>query len=119
MNESLQTTNNQEQLLTHLRQVSTLLDSRFSVAGFRFGIDGLIGLIPGLGDTAGGLVSIYIVLRAYRAGLSSELTNKMLLRIITDVFIGSVPLLGDVFDFFYKVNNRNLKDIETYFTQSA
>ena len=74
-------------------------------------------MIPGLGDAIGGLISIYIVVRAYQAGVTSEMVNRMLVRIIADVFIGSVPLIGDIFDFFFKVNNRNLEDIEQYFAQ--
>lgn len=95
-----------------LKQLETLIrymDSQFSVFGFRFGIDGLIGLVPGLGDVAGGLVSILIILRIRNIGVSEEVLNKMMRNVLIDVFVGSVPLLGDMFDFGFKVNERNMK----------
>lgn len=85
------------------------MDSQFSIAGFSFGVDALIGLIPGFGDMAGGLVSIFIILRIRSIGVSDEVLNKMMRNVLIDVFVGSIPLLGDMFDFFFKVNERNMK----------
>lgn len=98
-----------EKTIAELESIVTLMDSDFSIAGFRFGLDGIIGLVPGLGDSAGGFISLYIVLKAYRAGVSSETVSKMLLYILIDVLLGSIPLLGDIFDFFFKVNEKNLE----------
>lgn len=103
--------NTQEKLekFQNLESLVNTMDSKFSFAGFSFGIDAIIGLIPGLGDIAGGLVSIFILLRIRNIGVSDEVLNKMMRNVIIDVFVGSIPLLGDLFDFVFKVNERNLK----------
>jgi len=109
---------NKSQKLQQVNQLETLvslMDSRFSFLGFSFGIDGLIGLIPGFGDIAGGLISVLIVLRIRSIGVPEEIFNKMLRTILIDVFVGSVPILGDMFDFAFKVNERNLKQAKLYF----
>ena len=103
--------------LDHLKSLTTILDSQFSVAGFKFGLDGVIGLVPGLGDAIGGLISLYIVYKAHVAGVSAEVTGRMMLNILIDVFLGSVPVIGDLFDFFYKVNEKNLRLMEEYFNK--
>ena len=98
---------NQLEKLEQLQSLITLLDSNFSIFGFSFGIDGLIGLVPGVGDMFGGLISLAIILRMRAIGVSSAALNKMITAVLIDVFVGSIPVLGDLFDFFYKVNERN------------
>ena len=102
------------QKLSQLETLTKYMDSQFSFFGYTFGIDGLIGLIPGFGDAAGGLISIMIILRIRSIGVSEEIFNKMLRNIIIDVFVGSVPILGDLFDFGFKVNERNMKLAQSY-----
>jgi hypothetical protein len=97
------------QQLKKLESLVTLLDSKFSFLGFSFGLDGLIGLIPGVGDFAGGVISVLIIFRIKHIGVSDAVFHKMIINIFLDVFIGSVPLLGDIFDFAFKVNERNLR----------
>jgi len=99
----------QKRVFDHLDRLATSLDSQFSFLGFRFGIDALIGLVPGLGDVFGGLISIYTVLQMRRIGVSTEAINKMLIAIMIDVFVGGIPVIGDAFDFFFKVNERNVR----------
>jgi len=111
-------TRDKHETLAHLRQVATFLDSRFSLAGYRFGVDGIIGLVPGVGDAIGGLIALYIVLRAHLMGAPSHVTNRMLIGVMIDVLLGSIPVAGDIFDFFYKVNNRNLRMIEEWIARS-
>jgi len=85
------------------------MDSKFSIAGFSFGLDGIIGLIPGVGDVVGGVISLFIIYRLKKIGIREKVLNKMIINVLVDVFVGSIPLVGDLFDFVFKVNERNLK----------
>jgi uncharacterized protein DUF4112 len=100
--------------MAHLRAVAQLFDQAFGIPGtrFRFGIDALFGLVPGLGDVAGALVAVYAlhVARVLRAPATIQLT--MLSNIAVDALVGTVPVAGDLFDFFYKAQTRNLALLE-------
>lgn len=100
--------------LTRLRRLADLLDSRFQVPGtnWRFGLDGLVGLVPGIGDTASALVSLYIVAEAWRLGVRKRTITRMIGNVAIDSLIGAVPVAGDLFDFVWKSNARNLRLIE-------
>jgi len=91
--------------------LSRVLDSWFHVPGthIRFGISGIIGLIPGLGDAITGLAACIIVLAAWFRGLPYITLARMLVNLALDVIIGAIPLLGDVFDIAWKANRRNYK----------
>jgi hypothetical protein len=95
--------------LDQLEGFVRLMDTQFGVPGFRFGLDGIIGLVPGIGDFVGGLISLGLVLRMRQIGVPSECINKMIRNVLIDVIVGGVPILGDGFDFFFKVNERNLR----------
>ncbi|HUE46055.1 MAG TPA: DUF4112 domain-containing protein [Aestuariivirgaceae bacterium] len=103
-------------IITEFERVSRLLDSQWRIpgTGIRFGIDPLVGLVPGLGDVATGLVSAYIVLMARRLGLPNHVVARMAGNIVVDVVFGSIPLLGSVFDVFYKANRRNFRLLQRY-----
>lgn len=92
------------------RRLATLLDARFRVPGtpFRFGWDALIGLVPGLGDAAGGLLGGYGILTAYQLGAPPAVLLRLLLNLAIDLVLGAVPLLGDLFDVVWKGNLRNV-----------
>jgi hypothetical protein len=96
--------------LERLRSVQWLFDQAFPIPGtkWRFGMDALFGLVPGLGDIAGALVAVYAlrVARNLRAPASIQL--HMLTNIALDALIGMIPLLGDLFDFAFKAQTRNL-----------
>jgi hypothetical protein len=98
-----------ERVLRRLEALGSLLDSRFRLpGGFRFGLDPLIGLVPGVGDGISAIVSLYIVLEAYRLGASRGALARMLLNIGLDLGVGIIPIIGDVADFAFKSNRRNL-----------
>lgn len=82
--------------------------------GFRIGADGLIGLLPGVGDLATAGVSLYIVAQASKAGVPARGIARMLLNVGLDAVIGTIPLLGDVFDFAFKANLRNARLMDSY-----
>jgi len=94
-----------------LERLASLMDDRFRLpgTGFRFGLDGLVGLLPGVGDVATGLIGLYIIDQARRHGAPRGMLGRMLGNVAIDVAIGSIPLLGDVFDFGFKAHRRNLR----------
>lgn len=93
-----------------LEQLARLMDSKFEIPGLgiRFGLDALLGLLPGLGDVASGLVSLYIVGAAARQGVSRLTVARMALNLGIDALLGTLPFVGDLFDIGYKANNRNV-----------
>jgi len=76
--------------------------------GHRIGWDGIIGLVPGIGDFTGLAISIYILAGAHKAGASTATMFRMMFNITIETLIGTIPIIGDIFDFVYKANNRNM-----------
>ena len=97
--------------LDRVDRLAYWLDERFAVPGtnWRVGLDGLIGLVPGIGDTATTLIALYLVVEARRLGAPAGLIARMLGNVAIDGLVGSVPLLGDLFDMGFKANRRNLR----------
>ena len=95
--------------LRRVRAVATVLDEavRIPGTGLRFGIDPVVGLIPGLGDLLGGVASVYILLEAARAGAPASVLLRMALNVGVDTIVGGLPVIGDLFDFAWKSNTRN------------
>ena len=97
------------QVPADLARLARLLDSSIRLpGGYRIGIDGLLGLAPGVGDALGAALSLYIIARAHQLGAPGRVLARMLLNVGADALIGTVPLLGDWFDFAFKANQRNL-----------
>ena len=92
-----------------IRSVARALDSAVRIPGTRitFGIDSVIGIVPGLGDLAGALMSGYIVVASARLGAPPSVIARMILNLGVDTLVGSVPLFGDVFDVGFRANIRN------------
>jgi len=97
--------------LRALERLARLMDDRFRVPGtnYRIGLDGFLGLVPGVGDVAGAVVSLYIVHQARRHGASRWLQSRMLGNVALDLVVGTIPLVGDLFDFGFKANRRNME----------
>lgn len=91
--------------------LSHVLDDWFRIPGtsFRFGIDGILGLVPGIGDVLGGLASCIIVLAAWVRGVPKITLARMVVNVGIEVGVGMVPFLGDLFDIAWKANRRNYK----------
>jgi hypothetical protein len=95
------------------RTVARVLDGLIPLpGGARLGLDAVAGLIPGVGDLAGALASGYIVLLAIRAGASRAAVIRMIGNIVVDTVVGSIPLLGDIFDVGWRSNSRNVAIME-------
>jgi hypothetical protein len=99
-----------------LRRWAVLLDSAFRVPGtrFRFGLDAIIGLIPGVGDISTPAFAALILVQAVRARLPLVVQARMVLNAVLDMLFGLVPILGDVADIGFKANLRNLALLERH-----
>ncbi len=104
-----------------LDRLSWLLDDLIRVpgVGWRFGLDALVGLIPGFGDTATSLASFYILVSAVRYGVPKVTLLRMGMNIGLDYVVGSLPLVGDLFDVWWKSNQRNVALLSERATVSA
>ena len=99
-----------------VRSLARLLDSAIRIPGtnIRFGLDSVIGLVPGVGDLTGAALSGYIILSAARLGVPSSVLARMVLNLGVDALVGTIPLLGDLFDVAFRANTRNAALLETY-----
>lgn len=98
-------------------RITSLLDDRFRIpfTDIRFGIDPVLGLIPGAGDTVSAIISLLMVIAFVRHGIPARLVGLMLLNILVDTVVGSVPVFGNIFDVVFKANRRNLKLARAFF----
>ena len=99
-----------------IERLAWWLDSAIAVPGtrFRVGFDALVGLIPGIGDVAGMLMSSYIIGVAARQGAPPAALARMAINVALEVFVGAVPILGDVFDAVWRANERNVRLLRHY-----
>jgi hypothetical protein len=96
--------------LDRLRSLTRLMDQAFGVPGtkWRFGLDALFGLVPGLGDVAGGVIAVYALHVARQLRAPGVIQLHMLTNIAIDASVGTIPIIGDLFDFVFKAQTRNL-----------
>lgn len=99
-----------------LRRLARWLDDRFRIPGtdIRFGLDALLGLLPGVGDTITAVWGAYFIGRAHRMNAPAGLKARMAGNVILDLVIGSIPLLGDIFDVGFKSNTRNVALLDAH-----
>ena len=105
--------------LRNIKALSKLMDAQFRIPGtsIRFGLDGIIGLVPGVGDFISFLISGYIVSVAVNKGASGFVVARMLLNIVIDALVGAIPILGDIFDVVYKANQRNMQLLQEHYVE--
>lgn len=97
--------------LAEVEALAWLLDNSIPVPGTggrRFGVDAVIGLVPGIGDIVSGALGLIVVWRGSRMGLPRIVVGRMLLNTLLDIAIGAIPILGDAFDLWFKASTRNL-----------
>jgi len=99
-----------------LDHLAWLLDNCFRIPGtnWRFGLEALIGLVPGAGDAVSAILGLFLLVRAFQFKLPKIVIVRMLVNSLMDFSIGAIPLLGDAFDFLYKANTRNMKLFHEY-----
>jgi hypothetical protein len=97
--------------LIALRRFATLMDEEFAIpfVGTRLGLDALLGLVPGVGDVGGALLSAWILVGALRHRVPARHVLRMVLNVALDTVVGTVPVLGDVFDVLFKENVDNVE----------
>ena len=105
-----------EAALRRVDALARLMDSAFVIPGvnLRVGLDSLVGLVPGVGDAVTTMVGAYIVYEARRLGLPKRKIARMIGNVAADTAIGAIPFAGDVFDVFFKANERNLRIIHEH-----
>ena len=102
-----------------LQRFAILLDEAFRIPGtqMRFGIDGIIGLVPGLGDVIAGVLSLVIPFAAWTRGVPYVTLVRMAMNIGIEVLVGAIPIFGDVFDIAWKANRRNYGLLQRHLVQ--
>lgn len=102
--------------LDRMRAAARLLDSRFRIPGtnIRFGLDAIVGLVPGVGDFAGAIASAYFIYEAARLGAPGAVLARMVTNVGVEALVGAIPILGDLFDVAFKANNRNVRLLEQH-----
>ena len=105
--------------LERVERLATLLDNAIPIPGtrFRIGLDPLLGLLPGLGDALGALASAWILVEAARLGVSRTVLARMLYNIAVDTLVGAVPGAGDLFDFVWKSDAKNVALLRRHLEQ--
>ncbi|QJX48871.1 DUF4112 domain-containing protein [Hymenobacter taeanensis] len=105
--------------LQWVERISRLMDSQFQVPGttWRFGLDPLMGLIPVVGGLPSLAISGVLILTMMRHGASGQLVVRMLLNVLLDTIIGAIPVIGNIFDFAYKANDRNVRLLRAHYAE--
>lgn len=103
--------------LKRMEWLAKLMDAQFRLPGtnIRFGLDAIVGLIPGGGDFATFIISALMLSTFAKKGASGYLLARMAMNIVLDAVVGSIPLIGDLFDVAFKANQRNLKLMKEHY----
>lgn len=97
------------------RRLVSVMDTKFSIFGIKFGIDPILDMIPGFGDTLGAAISCYLLWLAYKLKVPRWVYGKMLLNIGFDYLLGLLPFAGIVLDLFFRANVKNFALLEKFF----
>lgn len=101
--------------LADVEKLARVMDDALPLGGgFSVGLDGILGLVPGIGDAVAALISLYIVWRAVQLGVPRVTLVRMVANIGIDTVVGSIPLLGDAFDFAWKANRKNYELLRSH-----
>jgi hypothetical protein len=111
--------NDKDKTRRRLERLAWYLDNSIPIPGLnaRIGLDPLLGLLPGIGDTVGALLSSYILAEAARLGAPKLVLLKMAFNIVVEALAGALPVLGDFFDMAWKANQRNVQLLGDYLDQ--
>jgi hypothetical protein len=102
--------------IARLDALAVLLDTAFLIPGtnIRWGLDALIGLVPGIGDAVTTIMSLYIVHEAHQLGAPGHVIARMLGNVALDGVVGAVPIIGDAFDVMWRSNRRNMRLLQEW-----
>ncbi len=101
--------------LGRLQRLAWILDRSIPVGRWRIGLDPIIGIIPGAGDWIGAMLSLYVLYEGARLGVPARVLTRMGGNILVETILGAIPFLGDLFDFVWQANTRNLALIEAHY----
>jgi hypothetical protein len=101
--------------LRRLRSLAWFLDRSIPIGKWRIGVDPIIGMLPGAGDWIGAALSLYVLYQGARLGMPFGVLTRMGGNILVESIVGAVPILGDLFDFAWQANARNLALIEEHY----
>lgn len=106
----------EKRISPRVEKLVDLMEQRYHIPGtdFRFGLDAVIGLVPGFGDFMGMVIGAVVILEALRLRAPWVVIGRMAVNLWLDGMIGAVPLVGDLWDFWFKANRRNLRLLERY-----
>lgn len=106
--------------LAWVSRIAYFMDNQFRFPGtkFRFGLDPILNLIPFAGDMAGMIISGGLLLALAKKGASNKLVVLMCLNVLLDATIGAIPIIGQIFDFFFKANSRNMKLMQEHYVEN-
>lgn len=104
----------QRRALEHSGRIARLMDYQLGRGPFRFGLDAVLGLIPGVGDVTTGAIGLYFLKLAHEAGVPKHKMAGMVANLAIDTAIGAIPLIGDVFDFGFRAHQRNAEIIRRH-----
>ncbi|MDO9412482.1 MAG: DUF4112 domain-containing protein [Pseudolabrys sp.] len=112
---------NRRAALERLDWIANLMDSAVIIPGtqIRVGLDALIGLAPGIGDTVTTMISLWMVKEAHALGAPKHIIMRMVGNVALDGLVGAVPLLGDAFDVMFRANRRNIKLLREHFEREG
>jgi hypothetical protein len=113
------TTFDADERLRWVERIARLMDSQFKLPGtrFRFGLDPLLGLVPIVGDLSSTVVSVALLLTMLRHGASGAIVVRMGINILIDSIFGAIPIIGNLFDFAYKSNERNVALLRRHYAE--
>jgi hypothetical protein len=113
---------NQETAKAHeeiiwIENLARMMDSKFTIPGtkFKFGLDPIIGLIPVIGDITTLVISGFLVMSMAKYGVSRKVVILMTLNVLIDTTLGGIPVIGNIFDFFYKSNQKNIRLLKEHY----
>jgi hypothetical protein len=107
-----------EHHITAAKSLTFLLENRFRIFGFRFGLDPILGLAPWIGDVISALLALYIVWIGARVGVPAKHIDRMMRNILFDLLLGVIPIVGTVGDFLFRSNSRNLDIVLKHHNQA-
>lgn len=100
--------NQDQKILSRVERLASWLDTKFSIGKFSIGFDALIGFIPVVGDFTTSLFSFYIIYQANKFKISKAILLRMAFNVFLENIIGSIPIIGDLFDIYWKANTKNV-----------
>ncbi len=115
----MKTASKDKSAIANVESMAQWMDAKFTIPGtnFKFGLDALVGLIPGAGDFATLAISGYMISILAKNGASGFIVARMALNVVIDAVLGSVPILGDIFDVAFKANMRNTRLMREHYVE--